>query len=340
MRIGIYQDLRDPPQWRQGWRNVYAAALERVEEAERVGLDAVWCTEHHFFEDGYLPQPLTWCAAVAARTSRITVGSAILVAPLHHPLEIAEQAAVVDQLSGGRLQLGLGAGYVPREFEAFGVDLKRRFATTEEHVVEVKRLLDEGVVTPGPYQDRLPIWFGGFGPRGARFAGREGLGLLLLDGRMLETYREGIVEGGRDPGDAVLGGLATMILSRDPERAWSQLRPHLVHQRTSYVAAAESGEGPSQGMMSRSDSDEDPDAFRSAGPHMVPPRFDAVTPEEAVRRLRAWLGELPVSDVYFWESVGGMPEEMIAEHLSLLAEVRTELEGFPGTGADVAKLRR
>jgi alkanesulfonate monooxygenase SsuD/methylene tetrahydromethanopterin reductase-like flavin-dependent oxidoreductase (luciferase family) len=341
MRIGLYQDLRDPPRWRRGRREVYAAALERVEEAERVGLDSVWCTEHHFFEDGYLPQPLTWCAAVAARTSRIALGTAILLAPLHQPLEIAEQAAVVDQVSGGRLELGLGAGYAPREFEAFGVDIRRRFATTERNVVEVKRLLDEGVVTPGPAQERLPIWFGGFGPRGARFAGREGLGLLLLDGRMLETYREGIVEGGHDPDLAVLGGLATMVLSRDPERAWARLAPHLAHQRGTYVEAAESGgDGSGAGMMTRSAGDKDPDAFRSEGPHMVSPRFDAVTPEEAVRRLREWLGGLPVSDVFFWESVAGMPEDMVAEHLALLAEIRPLLAGLSGTDADVRRLRR
>ena len=110
MRVGCYLDLRNPPRWERPWAEHYARNLERCVEAERLGLDSVWCSEHHFFEDGYLPQPLTFLAGVAATTSRIRLGTAVYLAALRPPVQVAEEAAVVDLPSGGRLELGLGEG--------------------------------------------------------------------------------------------------------------------------------------------------------------------------------------------------------------------------------------
>src|SRR5690349_4941501 len=110
MKVGIYFDLRNPGGQRP-WPDVYGSALETIEEAERLGADSVWLTEHHQFDDGYLPQPLVFAAAVAARTRRVRIGTAVVLAPLKPAVELAEQAAIVDILSSGRLELGLGAGY-------------------------------------------------------------------------------------------------------------------------------------------------------------------------------------------------------------------------------------
>src|SRR5437868_899465 len=112
----MYLDLRNPPRWSRPWADHYAHALELVEEGERLGASSAWLTEHHFFDDGYLPQCLTFAAAVAARTKRLRIGTAVLLLPLHPPLEVAEQAAVVDIMSGGRLDLGLGLGYRKPEY--------------------------------------------------------------------------------------------------------------------------------------------------------------------------------------------------------------------------------
>ena len=91
------------------------------EEAERLGAHSVWLTEHHLFDDDYIAQPLVFAAAIAARTRRVRIGTAIVIAPLHSPVEIAEQSALVDVVSGGRLDLGLGAGYRVPEYELYGV---------------------------------------------------------------------------------------------------------------------------------------------------------------------------------------------------------------------------
>src|SRR3954449_4464973 len=129
--LGIYFDLRNPDRWHQDPSRLHAFTLELCEEAERLGAGSVWFTEHHLFDDSYLTQPLTFAAAVAARTRRIRLGTAVVVAPLHHPVELAEQAALVDLVSGGRLELGLGAGYRVPEYELYGVSGERRRTVTD-----------------------------------------------------------------------------------------------------------------------------------------------------------------------------------------------------------------
>jgi alkanesulfonate monooxygenase SsuD/methylene tetrahydromethanopterin reductase-like flavin-dependent oxidoreductase (luciferase family) len=117
MRIGIFQDLRNPPQWRRPWAQHYQTGLDRAVRAEVLGLDSVWFSEHHFFEDGYLPQPFVYAAAVAARTTSIRLGTAIAIAPLYPAIDIAEKATMVDLISNGRFSLGSGAGYRQAQYD-------------------------------------------------------------------------------------------------------------------------------------------------------------------------------------------------------------------------------
>src|SRR3954452_8489231 len=120
MKIGAYFDMRNPARWRRDPAELYGAFHELCEEVERVGLDSVWVTEHHGFDDDYLPSPLTMPAAAAASTTRVRLGTGIVVAPPHPAAGLAEPAGVGDLLSGGRLDLGLGAGYRPTEFALYG----------------------------------------------------------------------------------------------------------------------------------------------------------------------------------------------------------------------------
>jgi alkanesulfonate monooxygenase SsuD/methylene tetrahydromethanopterin reductase-like flavin-dependent oxidoreductase (luciferase family) len=117
----MYVDMRNPPHRRRPWASHYGRWLERIEEAERLGADAVWLTEHHFFDDGYLPQCWTLAAAIAARTHRIRIGTAVALLPLHNALEVAEQIALVDVISGGRVEPGFGVGYRKPEYSTFRV---------------------------------------------------------------------------------------------------------------------------------------------------------------------------------------------------------------------------
>lgn len=302
--------------------------LERVDRAEALGLDSVWLTEQHFFEDGYLSQAHVYAAAIAARTTRIRIGTAICPGPLRPAHEYAEQAALVDLLSDGRYELGLGLGYRVPEFEAYGADITRRYEVLEERLLEIRRMLHDGGTVPPPVQERLPIWAGVMGPRGARLAGRAGAGLLWFDHALLEPYREGLAAGGHDPQEARMAGFLGFIVARDPEAAYARMKPHLTYQWETYTRyAAEGTETGLAAMFGGLDESTGIDRLRTDGPP-VWPLFDVVTAEEAVRRTRDWLDGLPVVDAFFWDSVAGMPDDLVEEHLELLAtEVRPHLTG-------------
>lgn len=307
MRLGLFLDLRNPPRWRRPWDEHYRRTIERVAEAERIGIDAIWLTEHHLFDDGYLPQPLTFAAALATATERVRIGTAILIAALRHPRHLAEAAAVVDLVSGGRLELGIGAGWSPAEYEAFGVELERRFELTESAVREVRRLLESPGFAPPPLQRPLPIWLGAQGAIWARRAGRLGAGLLSLDRELLAPYRKGLEKAGLAPGAARMGGLIEIVLADDPEAARERIRPHRAHQLDSYAAVR---------------------GARPRGAYADDAGLLVLGVAEAEAEIRQRTEGLPVEHAYLWLSVAGMPDELVDRHLELAAgPLRAALAG-------------
>lgn len=150
---------------------------ELARASEDAGFDAFWVSEHHGWPDGYLPSPLIALAVAASATTTISLGTGVVIAPLHDPIRLAEDAAIVDQLSGGRLVLGLGVGYLDAEYRTFGVAPSSRGRRTTE-TVEILRTawrgqtfsfdgsvisLDAVRVTPTPIgDDGIPIWLGGY----------------------------------------------------------------------------------------------------------------------------------------------------------------------------------
>jgi alkanesulfonate monooxygenase SsuD/methylene tetrahydromethanopterin reductase-like flavin-dependent oxidoreductase (luciferase family) len=321
MRVGIYTDLRNPPPWRRPSDIALRIALERIQYAEAVGVHEVWLTEHHGFADEYLSQPLTFAAAIAATTSRIQIGTGVLLAPLREAADIAEQAALVDVLSGGRLQLGLGAGYRRAEFELFGRDKGTRYERLAEHIVAIRRLWEEGAVTPAPLQQRLPIWVGAMGPRTARMAARLGEGLLYLDPAVFAIYRDAWLAAGHDPDGMRVSGSVSLFLADDPERVWAQIGPHLSYMWETYGAATVDPplDRAALEAVFAGPPTLDPQTLRSPGPAMLTSAFDVVTPAEAVRRLSAWLADMPVASVFFWDRIAGMDEDLVRRHVELLA---------------------
>ncbi len=309
MKVGLYFDLRNPPGWHVDWSRLYGFTLELCEEAERLGCHAIWLTEHHLFDDGYLPQPLTMAAAVAARTRAVRIGTGIVIAPLHHPVELAEQAAVVDIISSGRVELGLGAGYRIPEFDLFAADIARRYTTTDHCARELRRLWSD-VVTPPPVQPRVPIWMGYQGPQGAARAGRLGEGLLSADAKLWPVYRDALVAAGHREADARMTGGIQGWVTDDPEGDWPVVAVHLANQLDSYRRYMVEGTGqPTPRPV-------DPERMRQREPFSGPIGYFLFgTPEDVAAKIRVAVGDAPVDAVYLWASIAGMPEDLVARNV-------------------------
>ncbi|MCW2526891.1 MAG: luxA 2 [Pseudonocardiales bacterium] len=308
MKVGLFFDLRNPPEWRQDPARLHSFTLEVIEEAEHLGADSIWVSEHHRFADDYLAAPLTFLAAAAARTSRVRLGTAIVIAPLHHAAEVAEQAAMVDLISNGRLDLGLGTGYRLPEFELFDADPARRYGQTDQKARDIRRLLSVEGVAPQPVQPRLPIWMGYQGPQGARRAGLLGESLLTADARSWDPYRNGLAEGGHDPGAARMAGSVNAWVTDDPDRDWPNVGKHLAYQLDSY------NEHAVEGTDIAVPRPVDVDRIRGNTPKRLN-YFWCETPSVVAANVAAYVGDAPVETVFVFASLAGMPEEMVIRHV-------------------------
>lgn len=303
-----------------GAGEMYGAALAMAAWADAHGCLAVALSEHHASPDGYLPAPTVMAAAVAARTDRVPIQVAALVATLHHPVQMAEELAVLDILSGGRVSVVLGMGYRPEEFDLYGIAMGQR-ADRMEAAVDVLRRAWAGQpvggagggglrVTPAPLTPGgPPLLMGGGTPAAARRAARLGLGMLTeRTGDLERVYREACRAAGREPGLFVGGGDATVVatfVDRDPDAAWEHLGPHLLRDARAYAAWHEGAAKPRPGSVVDVATVDD---VRAAG------RYRILTPPEAVAHVRAG-GHLVLHPL-----CGGTPPELGWPTLHLMAE--------------------
>jgi alkanesulfonate monooxygenase SsuD/methylene tetrahydromethanopterin reductase-like flavin-dependent oxidoreductase (luciferase family) len=316
LKVGLFVDGRNPSQWQRPWREHYARLVAIAAEADELGADCIWLTEHHGFDDGYLTQPLVLAAAIAARTRRTRIGTAVTLAPIRHPRHLAEEAVVVDLLSDGRLELGIGAGYVSSEFEMFGVDPATRFADLDAVYTKLRELFDDPGFSPAPAQTPLPVWLGYQQPVGARKAGRFGAPLLSIRRSVAAAYLEGLTEGGHDLSTARLAGDVDIIVADDPEAAYERIAPHFLHQLNSYNAAGGRPLVTAEDLGDR----------RGEGRARVAIFLQVLTVDEAIADVRKRVEGLPVDHVYTWSTVAEMPDDLAARHRELwLGPVRNAL---------------
>lgn len=236
--LPTYFPDRDPP-----FDVFYQQILEQVELAEELGWDCFWFTEHHFLlYGGPEPNPAIFMAAAAARTSRIRFGSAISILPLHHPVQVAEDYAMVDVLSGGRLEFGIGLGNTAVDFKVYGVpreESRRRFEEAAEIIVKAwtdDPFIHEGSfwrfekvsVYPRPVQKPLPpIWVAGHSPESLGWAGRHGFNVMTVSHPFppefyrpgMAAWREGLAQAGLEPGERHCKLHVRVWVDEDAERA-------------------------------------------------------------------------------------------------------------------------
>jgi alkanesulfonate monooxygenase SsuD/methylene tetrahydromethanopterin reductase-like flavin-dependent oxidoreductase (luciferase family) len=254
MKLGTIVSFQNPARWRRPWQVVYEEGLAYAEASERLGFDEVWLTEHHFVDDGYCPALLPVAAAIAARTTTIRIGTKVLLLPLHDPVRVAEDAAVVDQLSGGRLDLGIAAGYRAEEFMGFGIERSERGARFAEALGVLRRALDGDSIAhdgrfyrygdvrirPPALQSPFPVWAGGRTETGLRRIARAGCHLQLADfsverGRHdLAIYLDELLAAGHDPQRFAVDAVTTIFVDEDRERAWALAGEHLLYQQNIY----------------------------------------------------------------------------------------------------------
>jgi alkanesulfonate monooxygenase SsuD/methylene tetrahydromethanopterin reductase-like flavin-dependent oxidoreductase (luciferase family) len=220
---------------------LYADTFEELQHAEELGFESAWASEHHFTSDGHLPSVMPMLAAFAARTTRMRIGAYVLLMPLHHPIRLAEDAAVVDQICQGRLELAIGSGYRPEEFAGFGIDSRQRGRLSDEGVeVLLRAWADEPVefhgkhyefsglgVTPKPVQrPSIPVYLGGMSAPVLRRAAR--LPVRGLAGRpppeLMDDYVSALAEHDRKPEDLLYMTSRFLWVARSREQAWSDSR--------------------------------------------------------------------------------------------------------------------
>jgi len=139
IKFGYLLSVRNPPGSSLDFNTLYSEMFRQAEFADQAGFDSLWLTEHHFTDDGYLAAIMPVLAAIAARTTRVSIGTYVLLAPFYHPLRLAEDTATIDVMSNGRLRLGIGLGYRGEEFDGFQISRKQRLGRTLETIEILKR---------------------------------------------------------------------------------------------------------------------------------------------------------------------------------------------------------
>lgn len=308
MELTLTYDLR-APDFGASRTTLYATALEQAAWADELGFDLIGLGEHHSAADGYNPSSLILASAMAACTSSIRLRTSVLLAPLYDPAKLAEDAAVVQTLSNGRLLLGLGAGYRPSEFETFGRSLDDRWRVMGE-ICEFLRRAWIGeefewqgrrcLITPRPEPFAPPILLGGSSAAAARRAAHIADGWFPpLEPKLWAPYREECLACGKDdPGEYPRHGPIFLWISHDPDKAWAQLMPHVLHQLRSYsewtVEAFGRAAGPYAGKIT-------PETVRASDAYQV------LTPEQALQ-LAAKLGDHSV--LYLNPLLAGIDPEL------------------------------
>lgn len=236
MRFSIFSVIDHHPKLPRTLDGFYGELMQQIELADQLGYESFWLAEHHFHEYGVVPNPAVFLAAAAARTRRIRLGPAVAVLPFRSPLLVAEDYAMVDRISNGRLWMGVGSGYLKHEYAGFGADPERKREVFDDYLALLKRAWagdkvrfggNEVVLNVLPQQrPHPPIYVAALRAEVTYYVGRQGHRLLCVPyasvdnlagiGPMIEGFRKGLREGGhREGDDSAIVALHTYVAETD-----------------------------------------------------------------------------------------------------------------------------
>lgn len=245
LRVGVCYDFRNPPDSGVTDQYLYGEIMEQVQWLDKIGADLVWFTEHHFIDDGYLPSWIPIASAMAAVTSRVNFGTDVCLMPFNHPIRLAEDLAVLDNISGGRVEVGLGMGYAPHEFRGFGFPVSRRLSLMNEGIEVLLRCFsgdrfsyqgkryqfEDVIIKPGFVQEGgPPLWIAAMSEAGALRAAHytinnqtnflpQGLKKLAFD-----PWIEALKKKSLNPADYRIGIIRSILVTDDRNTDWPVIR--------------------------------------------------------------------------------------------------------------------
>jgi alkanesulfonate monooxygenase SsuD/methylene tetrahydromethanopterin reductase-like flavin-dependent oxidoreductase (luciferase family) len=313
MRFGLIVDFRTSPLETRGSAELYTDTVDHLVQAEQLGFGHALIGEHHFTDDHFMPSPLIAATAIAARTTTMRVATNVALLPLYHPVRLAEDVAVLDVLSNGRVDLGVGVGYNAVEFAGYGVAREHVGRTADRTLGIVRRLLSgetvDGVrITPPPVQrPHPPIWVGGASRAAARPPAVHGDAYTgPADPAFWRMYLEELAKTGKQP-RLNLTGSPWLFVSEDPERTLALVGPGLLHWFAEAARMTQANNVQTTGIRGI----ENVDDLRGL--------VSILTPDDMVAKIRSIVGELPVDTFGLRLAAPGMPARDVADHLELFA---------------------
>ena len=320
VNFGLWYDFRKPnPE--PTFETFYQANLEQMVWAEDLGFNSVWLTEHHFVEDGYTPSPLVIAGAIAQRTTKMRIGTNLMLLPLADPIRLAEDAATLSILSDGRFDLGVGLGYRQVEFDYFKRQLKHRPSLMEEGVDIIRQAwsgnpvsfngrrynVDNLPVAPTPStQPRLLM--GGMAEPAIARAARIGDGFLSTGGIGHGEYIAALEALGRPRSDGAIFAGHWGVISADPEREAARMGEYALYQTNQYIRWGAFGPP------------EETPEFPTAADALRDGLYQMHDADSAVTALTSLLTEYPeIKDVHFWAQFPGEPVEQGSERIEHIA---------------------
>lgn len=204
MKLGLFSVADHYPAQARTAQQYYEELLQQAALADALGFHSFWVAEHHFHEYGIIPRPAIWLTAAAQRTQRIQLGSAVTVLPFEHPLRTAEDFALADVLSGGRIAIGVGSGYLKHEFEGFGIDGAEKRARFDESLEVLLRAWSGEAVNVNGFHSiqnvklnvlplqrpHPPVWVAILSNAAAKFVGARRLPILMIPYATTENFDE------------------------------------------------------------------------------------------------------------------------------------------------------